>query len=341
MKAGITSSILAHATLLTLGIVSLAAPPKLNVPDIEALPIDIIPIEELTKTIEGARKADRKPIPTPKKTAPLPKPKPAVNVGESQIDVKADAPKVVKAPPVKKVEAPTPKLAPAPVKEETPVPTPELAAENKPKTDIAMLLKESESIEPDKPVEEVFEKLPDRVAAPKPRPQKPKPDTAQTTKRKTEPKVAAKPVKKADDVKKKIDDIKAVLDKAKASAGGAKASQQEAALGAKKSNNDSKLSQNELDALRSSLEGCFNAGDLPGHQDAASMTARVTFKLTRSGEVDGRVKAKVSGTSGATRGVFSRRVKNAILDCAPYRLPAEKYDTWSEVVVNFSLKDLL
>ena len=190
------------------------------------------------------------------------------------------------------------------MKEETPVPTPKLATESKPKTDIAMLLKKSESVETEVPVEEVFKKLPDRVAAPKPRPQKPKPEAAQTTKRKTEPKVAAKPEKKVAETKKKVDDIKAVLDKAKASAGGAKASTQEAALGAKKSNNDTKLSQNELDALRSALEGCFNAGDLPGHQDAASMTARVTFRLTRSGDVDGRVKAKVSGTSGSTRGVF-------------------------------------
>ncbi len=341
MKAGIASSLLAHATLLTLGIVSLAAPPQLTVPDVEALPIDIIPYEELTKTIQGDRKADRKPKPAPKKTAVAPRPEPAVNVGESKQDVKAEAPKIERTPPVEKVEAPTPKPAPTPVKEETPVPTPKLATESKPKTDIAMLLKKSESVETEVPVEEVFKKLPDRVAAPKPRPQKPKPEAAQTTKRKTEPKVAAKPEKKVAETKKKVDDIKAVLDKAKASAGGAKASTQEAALGAKKSNNDTKLSQNELDALRSALEGCFNAGDLPGHQDAASMTARVTFRLTRSGDVDGRVKAKVSGTSGSTRGVFSRRVKNAILDCAPYKLPAEKYDTWSEVVVNFSLKDLL
>ena len=71
------------------------------------------------------------------------------------------------------------------------------------------------------------------------------------------------------------------------------------------------------------------------------MRARVTFKLTKAGEVEGLIRAKVTGTSGATRAVFSRRVKNAVRECSPYKLPADKYETWSDVVVNFSLTDLL
>ena len=71
------------------------------------------------------------------------------------------------------------------------------------------------------------------------------------------------------------------------------------------------------------------------------MRARVTFKLTIDGRIDGLVRAKVTGTSGATRAVFSRRVKNAVKECQPYKLPPEKFDTWSDVVVNFSLTDLL
>ena len=71
------------------------------------------------------------------------------------------------------------------------------------------------------------------------------------------------------------------------------------------------------------------------------MRARVTFRLSRAGDIEGIVRARVTGTSGATKAVFSRRVKNAVKECAPYRLPAEKYETWADVVVNFSLTDLL
>jgi hypothetical protein len=341
VKAGFATSALAHVAVLAFGIVSLAAPKQLEVPDVEALPIDIIPYEELTKTIEGAKKADPSTKPAPTPTKPVVNQEPAVNVGDSKSDNKADAPKVEKQPPVEQVKLPTALPEPVPPEKQTPVPTPNLAPEPKPKTDIAMLLKQTEPAKSEEPVEEVFEKLPEQIAVPKQRPQKPKPETAQTNKRKQEDKIAnlaKEAIKKAEptDAKKK-----AILDKTKTSAGGAKQSTKQAALGSKKSNNATTLSQNELDALRATLEGCFAAGDLPGHQDAVTMRARVTFKLTRSGEIDGLVRASVSGTSGATRAVFSRRVKNAVLECQPYKLPADKYDTWSDVVVNFSLTDLL
>jgi len=341
LKAGLTSSALAHVAVIAFGIVSLAAPKQLEVPDVEALPIDIVPYEELTKSIAGAKKADPTTKPAPRPTTAAPREEPAVNVGDTDTDVKADAPKNIKQPPVEKVEAPAAEPEPTPPKPNTPVPTPNLAPEPKPKTDIAILLKQNEPVEAETPEEESPVVLPKKVAVPTKRPQRPKTETAQTNKRKVEENPAETPKPKAEKTKESDAKKKAVLDKAKASAGGAKRSTKQAALGTKKSNNETQLSQNELDALRSALEGCFNAGDLPGHADAATMRARVTFKLTPAGDIDGLVRAKVSGTSGATRAVFSRRVKNAVKECAPYKLPADKYETWADVVVNFSLSDLL
>lgn len=341
MKTGLITSAVAHAAVLTFGIVSLAAPKQLEVPDVDALPIDIIPFSELTKMVAGDKKAEPSTTPAPKPTVRPRNPEPAVNVGDSKSDIKADAPKTENLPPVEKVQVPTAKPDPLPPREETPVSTPELAPEPKPQTDIAMLLKQSETIDPEQPVEETFEKLPDRVAAPRKRPERPKPESAQTNDRKDqdEPKEAVK--KAAKEVEEEDAKKKAVLDKAKASAGGAKSSSKPASLGAQKANSQTTMSKNELDAMRSALEGCFNAGDLPGHQDAATMRAKVSFKLTKSGQIDGLVRAKVTGTSGSTRAVFTRRVKNAVKECQPYSLPADKYDTWKDVVVNFSLTDLL
>ena len=340
MKAGFTSSVIAHVAVLTWGVVSLASPKPLSVPIVEALAIDIIPIETITKTIKGDKKADPAKKPAPKQTKAPPKIKQAVNVGDTNVDTKAKAPKTKKAPPVEKTEAPAPKPKPAPAKKPTPVPTPQLAPKPKPKTDIAMLLKKSEALDPEKPKEEVFKKLPEKVAAPKQRPTKPKPESAETNKRKEVKKVTtakAKPAKKkTTDAKKK-----AVVNKAKSNGGGAKRSTKKAALGAKKSNNNSKLAQSEIDALRGRLEGCWSVGDLTGHPDAEKMRARVTFKLTRGGEIDGRVKVKVTGTNRGTKATLAVRVRAAVTECAPYELPKEKYDTWSEVVVNFSLQDML
>ena len=341
MKAGLTTSAFVHVAAIAFGVVSLAAPKPLSVPDVEAVTADIVPYAELTKTIKGDKKADRAEKPAPKPTEKPQEVVNAQNIGDTKNDLNANAPKAEKTPPVEKVEVPTPKPSPAPAKEPTPVPTPKLAPEPKPKTDIALLAKQSEIPEPSEPEEETFEKLPEKVAAPKPRPAQPKPEAAQTDKRKLEDAVKTADTKKTDTEKTTDAKKKAVINKAKTSAGGAKKSTKKAALGAKKANNATKLSQNELDALRGALEGCFNAGDLPGHKDAATMRAKVTFKLNRSGEIEGRVKAKVSGTSGSTRSVFARRVKNAVTECSPYNLPPEKYDTWSEVVVNFSLTDLL
>lgn len=341
MKAGLATSALAHVAVLAFGIVSLASPKQMEVPDVEALPIDIIPYAELTKSIEGAKKADPSTKPAPKATIVPPKEEPAVNVGDAQTDIKAEAPKVTDNPPVEKVEAPAAVPEPTPPEPEVPVPTPKLAPDPQPKTDIAVLLKENQPVEADTPVEENVDALPKRVTVPKTRPQRPKPEIAKTNKRKVEEDQTTKKTAKADAENDSDANQKAVIDKAEASAGGAKRSTDQASLGAQKANSQTTLSQNELDAMRSALEGCFNAGDLPGHQDAATMRARVTFKLTLDGRIDGLVRAKVTGTSGATRAVFSRRVKNAVKECQPYKLPPEKYETWSDVVVNFSLSDLL
>ncbi len=341
MKAGVATSFLAHAAVLTWGMVSLAAPTPLEVQDVEALPIDIVPFEELTKSIQGEKKADPAPKPAPKQTVKPPTQRPAVNAGDTDNDQKAEAPKVAKAPPVEKTEAPTPEPSPKEAEKPKPVPTPKLAPEPKPKTDIALLTKQSVEPRPDTPVEETFEKLPEKVAAPKSRPEKPKPEAAETNKRKEEKEVAKATPKKAETKKKTETTKKATVNKSKANAGGAKRSKDKTALGTKKSNNATKLAQSEIDALRGRLEGCWSVGDLTGHPDADKMRAKVTFNLTRAGDIDGRVKVKVSGTDRSTRSVLAVRVRAAVSDCAPYKLPLEKYETWSEVVVNFSLQDML
>ncbi len=373
MKLGLVASTGIHAALLAWGMVTLASPPPLKVVDVEALPVDLVPIESITQTVKGSKKAKPSNKPAPKRTKNQNLITKAVHVGDTKTDIKAEAKKAIKAPPVEKTAVPTPAPKPPPAKKPAPAPKPKVAEkpEPKPKTDIAMLTKKAQEAKPpEKTAEEAFKKLPEKVAPPKKRPEKPKPEKAEKVEKKPEKpkpekKKPKKPEKKTAETEKKNDSKKdakkvtskkpsdtktkkksdatkkAVVNNADPNAGGAKSSKEKAGLGAKKSNNASKLSQSEIDAVRGRLEGCWSVSDLTGHPDAAKMRARVTFKLTKSGELDGRVKVKVTGTDRGTKATLAVRVRAAVTECAPYNLPADKYENWSNVVVNFSLQDML
>jgi len=322
MKLGVTTSVFAHIAAVALGVVSLSTPRPMNVVDVEALPVEIIPIESITKTIKGDKKAKPAKKPAPKATTKPEVMKNAENVGDTKRDTKAEAPKVEKKPPVEKAEAPAAEPAPKEPVKPTPKPEPKVEAKPEPKTDIAALVEKSQ--EPEETVEEIF-KEPKRVIVPKRRP-KPKPQKAET---------------KPSDKKKKADKIAALLNKEAPSAGGAKRSKSKAALGAKKGNNKIKLSQSEVDALRGQIQSCWNVVGLAGLDDADKLRAKVEFRLDKEGRIDGRPKVVATGGSKRTNRTFAGSAKRAVVGCAPYELPADKYEDWADVVVNFSLKDML
>ena len=68
MKAGLTTSVVLHAALIGFGLISLSAPKPFEVVDVESLPVDIIPIEQLTQIQQGDKKAPVNDKPTPKET---------------------------------------------------------------------------------------------------------------------------------------------------------------------------------------------------------------------------------------------------------------------------------
>ena len=339
MKFGVTSSIVFHAFAVGLGLVSLSSPKPLNVADVEALPVDIVPIESITKTVRGDKKADPAKKPAPKPTTRPETVDNAENIGDTNRDTKADAPKETKQPAVEKTEAPAEQPKPAELEKPTAVPTPELKPEPTPKTDIASLVEEAQDVEPEAPVEEVFE-APKTVTVPKPRPTRPKPETAATPDRKKDQKTAEKP-KKQSDKKKDSDKIAALLNKEDPSAGGARRSTDKAALGTRKGNNATKLSQSEVDALRGQIQACWNVVGMAGLDDADKLRARVEFRLDRQGNIDGPPTVEASGGTSGTNRTFAGSAKRAVVGCAPYQLPADKFEDWADVVVNFSLKDML
>jgi len=259
-------------------------------------------------------KEEPKPVPTTE-VAPVPQPR-----------------QEVKPEPVKE---PTPE--PAEQAEPVPEPVKEKAAEPEPEKPDAV----AEAIAAEQPAAEAV-KLPNAAPAPERRP-KPQPAEAEIAKT-PERKNADKPVKEASSKQKSedkefdADAISALLNKQKASGGGAKRSQKQASLGGERSTGGATLSQNEMDALRQKLGGCWS---IPaGVDDAATLKVSVKFQLDRSGMLQGRPQVVAGGAASGPGRTAAESAVRAVQKCAPFNLPAEKYDTWAEVVVNFDPSDM-
>ncbi len=66
------------------------------------------------------------------------------------------------------------------------------------------------------------------------------------------------------------------------------------------------------------------------------------MKLDQSGAIIGRPEVTASGGSDAARRTLEGSALRAVMRSSPFKnLPADKYDAWSEVVVNFDPSELL
>ncbi len=345
MKSGVIISTAIHATILTWGLWNIAAPEPFVVSRVEALPADFVPFDEYTRSIEGDLKASKNEKPAPVQTMNPPEREPAKNVGDTKIDIKSE----VKAPPKSEqvdISAPPPKakeaeqspaIKPEPQPEETvketPVPTNELSSLNEPPIPVNEQKFEEAPAKADEGLN--FAKLPDSAPLPVSRPRPPKPKTAKTQQRK-EPDEIKQAIDKASAKDNEIsseDKIAALLNKQDPVATGKKRSPKPVSLGSENSNSSQMLSRSEMDALRNAIEQCWNVP--MGLSNVEEMRVTITMNLAKDGNIDGRVDVEATGGHSQTRRAFAESARRAVLKCAPYNLPNEKYDTWSRVVVNF------
>ena len=234
---------------------------------------------------------------------------------------------------------PEPVERPEPVREDIQAPEPEPV----PATEVAALPEPRQEVTPD-PVSEAIEaaeplpeevtetsRIPDNVPVPALRPEQPPAQTAKTNERRAsepEPQTATAP--NAPDSDSQEDEVAALLNQEQASGGGAQRSARDASLGGLRNTGGSELTQSEMDALRAQIQACWNP---PAALGAEELKVSVRFKLDPSGMVEGR--PDVTRSSGNRAADDSAR--RAILICGQrgYKLPAEKYDSWRDVVVNF------
>lgn len=378
MKTSLGTSLVAHTVILAWALVSISAPASFEVAPVEALPVDIVPVESITQIQQGDKKAPMTEKPSPKKTEKQNVVENAENAGENDVDLK-NPPTPVKKPT-------TTETAAAPPKNEKPLPNPttenndvkEIAKEEtapKPVETAALPIPKPEITpptpkpeppkpEPQKPepqaqkVEETPLPTTAPVPAARPRPEPPKQEEAKPVEKPPEKKPEQKPAEKPQDKKiadKKqetaksasskqsdfnADEIAAQLNKVEAAGGGAKRSQQMASLGGKKNTGGSSLSQSEMDALKGQIQNNWSV--ISGVDGGKGMIITVTMKLDPSGAIVGRPEVTSSGGNESARRMLEGSAIRAVMRSSPFKnLPADKYDAWSEVVVNFDPSELL
>lgn len=351
MKAGLTTSLALHAVVIGFGLVSLSSPRPLEVAAVESFPIDIVPIEEISQSVQGDRQAPVAETPTPTPTLREEVVENAQQIGDNTVDL-TNAPTPDPRPrPVETASAPAPVPEPTPPTPEPqpePTPAPQPEPEPVPTTEVAP--------EPQLPLEVVPDPVPETAVAeapqadatnlpanaptPQARPQPPQAQTARTPERR-EPERQRQPERQQQTASSETDNrdledqVAALLNRERASGGGAQRSTEQAALGGRQTTG-AKLSQSEEDAIRRQLISCWNVP--VGAVGASDLRTTVRFKLDPSGTLEGQ--PAVEKSSGDR--VFDDSTLRAIRVCNQrgFQLPADKYDTWSEVVINFDPRDM-
>lgn len=205
-----------------------------------------------------------------------------------------------------------------------------------PKRAVQPTAEKQEPLPPKKPevVKKKVEPVKKKIAKkPKPKPKK---------KAKPKPKPKAKIVKKKSKKKKFNEDkIAALLNKVPDS--GPTASKLPDLPGAKKVKGNPrgkhlKMSINEIDAFRRRVSQCWNPP--VGGLGAEELSVKLRIKLNKDGTLKGQPRVLNRGASSFQRAAADSAAR-AVWQCQPYNLPARKYDTWQDMILNFNPRDML
>lgn len=311
MRAGLITSGCLHVVLLAWGIVAFPSADPFEVDAVDALPVELVTLAELTKLREGTETAPDREVQVPRQVDIPKEPEPEPEVEPEPPGVN-ETPQ--ETPPTETVSDVAALPQPSPEPEPEPQPEPDQKVEPEP---VPQAEPDPAPVEPEPVAEE----------APKPAPVSVKP--------RTKPK---RPKKVAEVEKKTIaDEVAAVIDKAQPSGGGKQKPQQEASLGTRRGNDNARLSQNELDGLRARIAECWSPP--VGAIEAEDLKVLIQFRLRRDGSVESPPRVLNSSNKPFFRQAADS-ARRAILRCGPYTLPADKYDAWQDVKVTFDPREM-
>ena len=373
MKGSLFTSMLLHALVAAWLLVSFGSPEPFEVTMSEAMPVDLVPIEELTQLQQGDKEAPRKEQSATEVTKREEPVENAQNTGDNNFDLESVPTPSEKPTNVQEAGAEKPSEEVIPdqtltqaenvedvIKEDTAVePTKEVAALEQPKVEVKPEPKPEPEIKEEQPVEDTAETLiPDTVPVPTSRPKVEPTKVEEKKEEKKEEKVAdakseTQPDRKKSDKDRKsaksttkkesdfnTDDIAMLLNKTEEKPGGAKRNKKEKALGASKATGGEKLSQTELDALKGLVEKNWTV--MPGQVTATDIKIVVRFELDQNGDVVGDPEVTSSGGDGSSLRALEGGARRAVMKSAPFdQLPRDKYDTWKVVELSFYPSEMM
>ena len=330
MRLGFFTSLLLHAALLVWALVSIAQTREFKVPDPEPIASDVITESELAQLRKGSRTAKLddavakdvlKPDEAIKDT---PKPKPV------------NTPPPPPPPPVEaEVKPPEP---------EKPAEPPPPAAKSEP--DKAALDKVLDEVALQKVIEDEKKKADAAAKAKSEADAKAKAVADAKAKALAKAKADAKAKAKAiADAKARSERIAALIDKApdpKQAAAAAPASATPTkAVGPVKGARDGADAANQGNALLGKIiekvKTCWNIQ--AGGSEASAQAPKIRFELNRDGSLRGDPKV-VNNQGSPQFQLAADAAKRALIECQNYDLPADKYEVWKIVTLDFDPREM-
>jgi len=305
MRWSLTISVILHAAILLAAFVVLPNPDEFKVEEQEAIPVDIVSVEDFSKRQATAKVAEE--------------PKPQEKIAPKPAEV------------IKEVK-PAPEVAPevkTAVKEPTaePEPKPEVKPEEPKKAEA-----KPEEKQPDpKPLEELI-----KETAKPPEPKKEETKQAEA-KPQVKPKEKPKPEKKKPAKDFNPDEIAAFLNKTDEKHT-APLKPTEVAGAPKKgefnvSGADDGIAATLIDLLRKRLQDCWT---IPPGAREAQLIVKVRFTLNMDGTVSGYPEV-LNSSSDPLFVSTAQSAVSAVMQCQAYDfLPQDKYDLWHEITFNFN-----
>jgi len=334
MRAGLTVSIVAHAALLGFGLVAFPDLQPLEAEKIEAFPVDLVSVGDVTDLLEGDKRSEILPEETPQ-------PKPEV---EAEVPIPEPVEEEPVEKPVEAVRAPTPPPPPPPEPEPElePEPEPEIAALPEPEPEPEPLPEAALEPAPNVPVEPNVPRArpipPKPVAEPEVEPEKPaeapERDIADLIPQEQppEPEPEFNP-----------DDIAALLNKEEPTGGGdPEPSPEPQTLGSIDGQPGAAMTQSEIAALQARLYRCWNPPIAV--REAGALVVEVRIVLLPDGSLASPPTiVGVAQASDPLAQVAAESAIRAVVQCAPFGdiLRPETYAEWGQIDFIFDPRQML
>ncbi|HUV32669.1 MAG TPA: hypothetical protein VMW31_03780 [Devosiaceae bacterium] len=348
MRTGLTASVVFHGSVLALGLLSLQGAEALNPREIEAIPIELIPLEAFSNARLGSLDSTVIETNTPSAVeteVPAELAERAGNTPEDQPAAEQTA-VVTPAPTIQTAPEPQPEPEPEPVREAVALPPPEPVAP--PVPPLPEPLPEPAIVEQEAVLAAPADALPADIA--------PVPPSANRTVEAARQRYAelqaaeqarAEAERRARDEAERQrlaaqqanpepDQVAAIINNeqsrgATTGVGGA----QTAGL---TTGTAARLSQNQLEALIARMRECWR---VPPGAVEAGVTVTMRIELNRDGSVLGRPTV-ISPVSSQIEQTTAGSVDRAVRNCAPYTLlEASTYEEWRIIEAEFRAEDAL